>query len=149
MFMPRQAFKNITLSSLLAVAMIIGVESVVALPRINNAIKNYRLNSAATEVWEDLSKARTMAIREKRLIRVDFDHNSYSITRISTGEVALSRHLSTEYPEISIIVTESRGGIVFDRTGAVEGGSKEIEINGPTGSRKFTILPTGKIGGLS
>jgi len=147
--MTMRAFKRITLGSLLAVAMIVGIESVVALPRINDAIKNYRLNSAATEVWEDIHKARTMAIREKRTVRVDFDHNSYRITRIPTGEVALSRHLSTDYPEIRIVLTEGRGGIVFDRTGAVEGGFKEIEINGPTGSRKFTILPTGKIGGLS
>lgn len=140
---------GITLSSLFAVAMIVGIETVVALPRINDAIKNYRLNSAATEVWQDIHKARIMAIKERRTIRVDFDYNSYKVIRVATGEVALSRHLSIKYPEISIIVTESKGGIVFDRTGSAEGGTKEIEISGPTGSRRFTILPTGKIGGLS
>ena len=141
--------KRATLRNLFAVVMIVGIESVVAFPRISDAIKDYRLNSAATEVWQDMHRARFMAIKEKKTIWVDFDHNSYRIVRSATGEVALSRHLSREYPEISIIVTESRGGIVFDRTGAAESGSKEIEINGPTGRRRFTILATGNIGGLS
>ncbi len=147
--MAMKTVKSAMLRNLFAVVMIVGIESVVALPRINDAMKNYRLDNAAMEVWQDMHRARTMAIKEKRIIRIDFDHNSYKVTRVATGEVALSRHLSINYPEISIAVTESRGGIVFDRTGSTEGGSKEIEITGPTGSRRFTILPTGKIGGLS
>lgn len=144
-----KAVKHATLRHLFAVVMIVGIESVVALPRIDDAIKNYRLNSAATEVWQDMQRAQLMAIKEKKNIRVDFDHNSYKVVRVATGEVAFSRHLSIDYPEISIVVTGSRGGIVFDRTGSAEGGSQEIEIAGPTGSRRFTILPTGKIGRLT
>lgn len=147
--MARKTVKSAPLRIFFAVAMIVGIEAVVAAPRISDALKNYRLNSAATEVWQDMHRARFMAIKEKKTIWVDFDHASYRIVRAATGEVALTRHLSIDYPEISIVVTESRGGIVFDRTGAAEGGSKEIEITGPTGSRRFTILPTGKIGGLS
>ncbi len=147
--MAMKTVKRATLRHFFAVVMIVGIESVVALPHINDAIKNYRLNSVATEVWQDMQRAQLMAIKEKRTIRVDFDHNSYKVVRVATGEVAFSRHPSIDYPEISIIVTESRGGIVFDRTGSAEGGTKEIEIAGPTGSRRFTILPTGKIGRLS
>jgi Tfp pilus assembly protein FimT len=141
--------KSVKLSSLFAITLIVGVESVVALPRIDDAIKNYRLNSVATEVWEDMNRARVMAVKEKRLVRVEFDDTSYRIIRVETGEVALSRQLTSDYPEVTIVVTDGRGGIVFDRTGSAEGGSKEIAIHGPTGSRRFTILPTGKIGGLS
>lgn len=141
---------NAILRNLFAVALIVGIESVIAFPRINDAFKDYRLNSAASEVWQDMHTAKGMAIKEQRAMRVDFDHNSYTIVRVSTEEVALKRDLSHEYPEISIIVvTESRNGIVFDRTGAAESGFQEIEISGPTGSRRFTILPTGKISGLS
>ena len=148
--MAMQTVHSAILRNLFAVVLIVGIESVVAFPRINDAIKDYRLNSAAMEVWQDMHRARFMAIKEQRTMRVDFDHNSYTIIRVSTGEVALSRDLSHEYPGIRIIlVTESRGGIVFDRTGAAEGGFQEIEIGGPTGSRRFTILPTGTIGGLS
>ena len=129
--------------------MIIGIESVVAGPRISDAIKNYRLNTAAMTVWEDMQRAKAMAVRERQTILVDFDHDSYKIVRVSTGEVALSRNLSSEYPKISVVVTESNGGIVFDRTGAVAGDSKKIEIKGPAGTRRFTILVTGKIGNLS
>ncbi len=148
--MAMQTVQRAILRNLIAVVLIVGIEAVVALPRINDAIKNYRLNSAASEVWQDMHKAKGMAIKEQRAIRIDFDRNSYTIVRVSTGEVALSRDLSREYPDISIIVvTESSGGIVFDRTGAAESGFQEIEISGPTGSRRFTILPTGKISGLS
>lgn len=147
--MATQAVKGALLRNLFAVAMIVGIESVVLFPRINDAIKDYRLNSAATEVWQDMHRARIMAIKEKQPIRVDFDHASYRLIRDTTGEVALSRHLSPEYPEISIVVTERGRGIVFDRTGASGGGSLEIEIHGPTGKRSFAILATGTIGGLS
>lgn len=144
-----QAVKSATLRHLFAVIMIVGIESVAALPRINETIENYRLNNAATEVWQDMHRAQLMAIKEKRTIRVDFDHASYRIIRVITGEVALTRHLSREYPEISLAVSGSREGIVFDRTGAAEGDSRDIEITGPAGRLRFTILATGVIGNLS
>lgn len=147
--MASTAVKRVILRKLIAVAMIVGIESAVAGPRINDAIKDYRLTTAATTVWEDMQRAKAMAIREKRTIRVDFDHDSYSIIRVSTGEVALSRNLSREYPQIRIVVTESSRGIVFDSTGAAGDDSKDIEIKGPAGTRHFTILATGKIGRLS
>lgn len=147
--MAKKSPQGTLLRTVFAVIMIVGVEAVIAVPRINEAIKDYRLNNAAMEVWQDIHRARIMAIKEKKTIAVDFDHSSYTIIRSSTGEVAVSRNLSREYPEISIVVTESRRGIVFDRTGAMEGGSQEIEIRGPTGKRRFTILATGLIGSPS
>jgi Tfp pilus assembly protein FimT len=147
--MASTAVKRALLRKLFAVVLIVGIESAVAGPRISDAIKDYRLTAAATTVWEDMQRAKAMAIRERRTIRVDFDHDSYRIIRVSTGEVALSRNLSREYPQIRIVVTESSGGIVFDRTGAAGDDSKDIEIKGPAGTRRFTILATGKIGRLS
>jgi Tfp pilus assembly protein FimT len=138
----------VTLRNLFAVIVIVGIEAVVAAPRISDALKDYRLNSAATDVWLDMHRAQFMAIKEKRTIRVDFDQDSYRIIRVATGEVALTRHLAREYPEISLVVSGGRDGIVFDRTGATEGDSKEIEITGPAGKRSFTILATGVIGSL-
>ena len=144
-----QTVKRSPLRIFFAVALIVGIEAVVAAPRISDALKDYRLNSAATEVWQDMHRARFMAIKEKRTIRVDVDQASYRIIRVATGEVALTRHLAREYPEISLVVSESSDGIVFDRTGAVAGDSKEVEIIGPAGRRRFTILATGVISGLS
>ena len=146
--MARTAAQRSPLRIFFAVAMIIGIEAVVAAPRISDAIKHYRLNSVAVEVWQDIHRARLMAIKEKQTIRVDFDQDSYRITRVTTGEVTLTRHLTREYPEISLAVSGGREGIVFDRAGATEGDSREIEITGPAGKRSFTILATGVIGSL-
>jgi Tfp pilus assembly protein FimT len=143
-----QALQGATLRNLFAILLIVGIESVAALPHVNNTIKDYRLNSAATAVWEDIHRAQFMAIRESRTIRIEFDHASYSIIRVATGEVALTRRLARDYPDISLVVSESREGIVFDRTGATMGDSKDIEITGPAGKRRFTILATGVIGNL-
>ncbi len=143
-----QTLQGVTLRNLFAVIMIVGIESAAALPHLNVTLKDYRLNSAATDVWLDMHRAQFMAIKERRTIRVDFDQDSYRITRVTTGEVTLTRHLTREYPEISLVVSGGGEGIVFDRTGATEGDSREIEITGPAGKRSFTILATGVIGNL-
>ena len=143
-----QTLKNATARNLFAVLMIVGIESVAALPNVNNTLQDYRLNSAATTVWEDMHRAQFMAIRESRTIRVEFDQASYRIIRVATGEAALTRHLSREYPDISLVVSEMRESLVFDRTGATAGDSRDIEISGPAGTRRFTILATGIIGSL-
>jgi len=138
-----------TLANLVAVILIVGSEAVVVLPRINDFIKNHRLNNAAREVWQDMHRARLLAIKEKRAIRVEFDHDSYKVVRAATGEVAFRRNFSMDYPGVSISTTDVRGRITFDRTGTAKENTTEIEIQGPTGTRRFTILATGKIGGLS
>ena len=92
--MARKAVKSSTLRNVFVVVLIVGIESVVAAPRINDAIKDYRLNSAATEAWQDIHRARIMAIKGKQTIRVVFDDSSYRIIRAATGAVVLSRHLA-------------------------------------------------------
>ncbi len=138
-----------TLANLVAVILIVGSEAIVVLPRVNDFIKNHRLNNAAREVWQDMHRARLLAIKEKRAIRVEFDYDSYKVVRAATGEVAFRRNLSMDYPGVSISTTDVRGRITFDRTGTAKENTTEIEIQGPTGTRRFTILATGKIGGLS
>lgn len=141
--------KGFTLANLMAVILIVGSEAIVVFPRINDFIANHRLNNAAREVWQDMHRARLLAIKEKGTIRVEFDHNSYKVVRVATGEIAFRRNLSVNYPDVIISTTDVRGRISFDRTGTAEGSTTGIEIQGPTGTRRFTILATGKIGGLS
>src|SRR2546427_885905 len=93
-------------------------------------------------------RARLLAIKDKGTIRIEFDHDSYKVVRAATGEVAFRRNLSIDYPDVILSTTAVRGRITFDRTGTAEGNTTEIEIEGPTGTRRFTILATGKIGGL-
>lgn len=146
--MATKAGKGFTLANLVAVVFIVGSEAIVVLPRINDLIKNHRLDNAAQEVWQDMHRARLLAIKEKGTIRVEFDHGSYRAVRAATGEFAFRRNLSEDYPDVIISTTAVRGRITFDRTGTAEGNTTEIEIEGPTGTRRFTILATGKIGGL-
>jgi Tfp pilus assembly protein FimT len=147
--MTTKAGKGFTLANLAAVILIVGSEAIVVYPRINDFIQNHRLNNAAREVWQDMHRARLLAIKEKRAIRVEFDHNSYKVVRVATGEIAIRRNLNVDYPDVSISTTDVRGRITFDRTGTAEGTTTAIEIQGPTGTRRFTILATGKIEGPS
>ena len=147
--MATKAGKSFTLANLVVVILIVGSEAIVVLPRINDFIQNHRLNNAAQEVWQDMHRARLLALREKGTIRVEFDHDSYKVVRVATGEIAFKRNLSVDYPDIMISTTDVRGQITFDRTGTADGNTTEIEIRGPTGTRRFTILATGKIEVLS
>ena len=147
--MATKAGKSFTLANLAVVILIVGSEAIVVLPRINDFIQNHRLNNAAQEVWQDMHRARLLAIKEKGTIRVEFDHDSYKVVRVATGEIAFRRNLSVDYPDIMISTTDVRGQITFDRTGTADGNTTEIEIRGPTGTRRFTILATGKIEVLS
>ena len=147
--MATKAGKSFTLANLVVVILIVGSEAIVVLPRINDFIQNHRLNNAAQEVWQDMHRARLLALKEKGTIRVEFDHDSYKVVRVATGEIAFKRNLSVDYPDIIISTTDVRGQITFDRTGTADGNTTEIEIRGPTGTRRFTILATGKIEVLS
>ncbi|TLY25238.1 MAG: hypothetical protein E6K64_04420 [Nitrospirae bacterium] len=147
--MATKAGKSFTLANLAVVILIVGSEAIVVLPRINDFIQNHRLNNAAQEVWQDMHRARLLALKEKGTIRVEFDHDSYKVVRVATGEIAFRRNLSVDYPDIMISTTDVRGQITFDRTGTADGNTTEIEIRGPTGTRRFTILATGKIEVLS
>ena len=147
--MATKAGKSFTLTNLAVVILIVGSEAIVVLPRINDFIQNHRLNNAAQEVWQDIHRARLLALKEKGTIRVEFDHDSYKVVRVATGEIAFKRNLSVDYPDIIISTTDVRGQITFDRTGTADGNTTEIEIRGPTGTRRFTILATGKIEVLS
>ena len=141
--------KGFTLANLVAVILIVGSEAIVVFPRINDFIKNHRLDNAAREVWQDMHRARLLAIKEKGTFRVEFDYDSYKVIRVATGEIVFRRNLSVDYPDVIISTTDVRGQITFDRTGTADGNTTEIEIQGPTGTRRFTIMATGKIGGLS
>lgn len=144
--MGKKSTNGFTWVDLLVVATIIGIETAIVLPRLDGFIQAYHLTSAASQVWGDMHTARLMAIKEKRKIRVEFSPTSYDVVRVDTGEVAFSRNLSREHPGITVETTDNK--VSFERTGATESGLKEVQIQGPAGRRRFTILTTGRIGEL-
>jgi type II secretion system protein H len=134
-----------TLVELLIVLMIIGIIAAIAVPRFSGLIKNYRLTNAAKVVWLDLHRAKMMAIKQGRTMRVDFTATSYHIMCVDTAAVVLSRNLSVYYPNITFDTTATTPSVSFGSTGTANGGTVVLQ-QGPTSSKHFTIALTGRIG---
>jgi len=137
-----------TLIEILIALMIMSIMAAIAVPRYNALIKNYKLMNAARVVWLDLYRAKMMAIKQGRAIRVDFTAISYSIVRVDTAAVLLSRNLSVDYPGITFNTTATTPSVSFGSTGTANGGTVVIQ-QGFTSSKHFTIALTGRIGQIS
>ena len=140
--------RGFTLVELLTVLMITGIMAAIAVPRYNVLIKNYKLTNAARLVWLDLHRAKMMAIKQGKTMRVDFAATSYNIVRVDTAAVVLSPNLSVNYPNITFNSTATTPSVSFSNTGAANGGTVVIQ-QGPTSSKHFTIALTGRIGHIS
>jgi prepilin-type N-terminal cleavage/methylation domain-containing protein len=137
--------RGFTLVELLIGAMIISIMGVFAAPQFGNTLRAYRLNGATQVIWGDLHKARLMAIKENRTIRVNFTSNSaYEIMRVD-GVVAFRRNLAADFPGITVTILNNP--ISFGSTGTAGGG--RVEVQSAAGSKSFTILTTGRIGNFS
>jgi prepilin-type N-terminal cleavage/methylation domain-containing protein len=140
--------RGFTIIELLIGIMIVGILAAFSAPQFTGLLRSYRLNGATKVVWGDLHKARMTAIKENRAIRVNFTPNtSYSIVRVSTGEVVFTRDLAAEYPEITVSINNNP--MTFGSTGTAGFGSATVTIQGPVGTKTFTILTTGRIGNFS
>jgi prepilin-type N-terminal cleavage/methylation domain-containing protein len=139
--------RGFTLVELLIGAMIISIMGVFGAPQFGSTLRAYRLNGATKVIWGDLHKARLMAIKENRTIRVDFTASAYEIVRVDTAVVAFRRNLATDFAGITVSI--SNNTISFGSTGTAGGGGKTVQVHNATGSKSFTILTTGRIGNIS
>jgi prepilin-type N-terminal cleavage/methylation domain-containing protein len=139
--------RGFTLVELLIGAMIISIMGAFAAPQFGSTLRAYRLNGATKVIWGDLHKARLMAIKENRTIRVDFTASAYEIVRVDTAVVAFRRNLAADFPGITVSI--SGGTISFGSTGTAGGGSKTVQVQSATASKSFTIITTGRIGMIS
>jgi len=140
--------RGLTLVELLIAIMIMGIMAAIAVPRFSVLIKNHKLMNAARVVWLDLHRAKMMAIKEGRTMRVDFTATAYNIVRVDTDAVVLSRNLSVDYPSITFNTTATTPSISFGNTGTADGGTVVIQQS-HTSSKHFTIALTGRIGHIS
>jgi type IV fimbrial biogenesis protein FimT len=133
-----------TLMELFITMMIVGILATVAAPQATGLMRTYRLSGAGQVVWGDLHKARLMAIKESRTIRVDFTATAYSLVRVDTAEVAFSRNVALEYPGITLGVTPN--AVTFTSAGLLASATRNVQIQSTAGTKGVTILPTGRIG---
>lgn len=136
-----------TILELLMGIMIIGVLATFLAPQFTGILQTYRLSGATRVVWGDLHRARIMAIKEGRSMRVDFTPTSYDIVRVKTGDTVFRRDFSTDYPGVTIAIQNNT--ITFGSTGTAGGGGKTVQVQSPAGTKSFTIVTTGRIGKIS
>jgi prepilin-type N-terminal cleavage/methylation domain-containing protein len=135
---------GLTLVELCIAVMIAAMLAVVAVPSFSSMLGLYRLNGATAAVWGDLHKARLMAIKEQRTIRVDFTPTSYSLVRAATGQVAFTRNLATEYPGVTLSVATN--SLTFRSSGFLDHDNRPVDVQGASKMKRFTVLATGNIG---
>lgn len=110
-----------TLVEVIVVVAIIGIMSAIAIPAINTWVPNYRLKAAARDVFSNLQKARSMAVKFNRETAVVFDpaNERYSLCDNWTGGACVG---TSDTIDLSII----GNGIKFghgNATAAVPGGA--------------------------
>jgi Tfp pilus assembly protein FimT len=139
--------EGFTVVELCIALMIAGILGAVAAPNLTTFVRHYRLHGAARLVWGDVQRARLMAVKENRAIRIDFTGTSYTLVRVDTAQVAFSRDLAGSYPGITVSVNTDT--VSFGSAGLLGSSLRTVQIQSSTGTKSFTILPTGQIGTVS
>ena len=139
--------RGLTLIELCIGIMILAIFGAITAPQLTGLLRGFRINSAAKVVWGDLHRARMMAIKENRTIRVKFTTGAYEIVRVDTAEVAFRRNLTNDFPGITVSITNDM--VSFRSTGTTGGGGKTVQVQSATASKSFTIITTGRIGMIS
>ena len=70
-----------TLTELMVVIAVVGIIALIATPNIVTGLPKYRLKSASNELASHMRKARSRAVKERRIVRILFDtqKQQYSI----------------------------------------------------------------------
>lgn len=142
--------RGFTLVELLIGIMLVAIFGAITAPQLTGLLRGFRINGAAKVVWGDLHRARMMAIKENRTIKVDFITGaSYEFVRVGTvpEEKPFRRDLTNDFPGITVSI--SGGTISFGSTGTAGGGGKTVQVQSATASKSFTIITTGRIGMIS
>ena len=144
---PLDSQKGVTLIEFMVVLGILAILLIIAIPRMD-MLQSSRLEGAARVVWSDMHKAKMMAIKENRNIKIEFSGNGYDFIRVSDDETIYSRNVTEEYPGVSL-TKSSNEPIVFTTKGVGVPPSQTIFISLDGQTKSFTVLSSGRIGGIS
>jgi len=121
---PQKQVKGFTLIEVIVVIAIIGIMSAIAIPAINTWAPNYRLKSAARDVYSTLQKVRSIAVKSNINTAVMFDPANNRYTVCNNCNVTMTPPQCDEVGE-TIELNNLGNGIKFghgDATTAVPGG---------------------------
>ena len=139
----RRAF---TLLELLIVISIVGILTLVAVPRLQQASSATKLRSAKREVSALLTQARASAIQNGRSTSFVRNGNQLSviIDNDAGPQIVLRRDLSTAY---GATLTSSRDTVPFDPRGLIAGNSSTIVVGVQIGESRDSVcvIALGKI----
>lgn len=139
-----------TLAELMIVAGLVGILSAIAVPAIVAEMPRYRLNGASRQVMSDLLAARMQAVSENNEFMVSFDVNNHQYTILDdddndgsadAGEIATTKDLYSEYPEINFSSTRT---LTFIPDGTVSN-SGSLTVASSSDSRTVDITGAGRI----
>jgi len=139
--------RGVTLTELMVVLAILAILLIIAIPRMD-MLQSSRLDGAARVIWSDIHKAKMTAIKENRNIKIEFSGSGYDFIRVSDDETIYSRNVTEEYPGVSLTRSSSQP-IVFTSKGVAVPPSQTIFINLGGQTKSFTVLSSGRIGGIS
>lgn len=92
-----RARKGVTMAETMIVVVVIGTMLAIALPRVNDDIRQRRVISAANQLSADIPTAFSLAARQRKPVTLSYDSASGEIhvTDRASGTVYLRRALST------------------------------------------------------
>ncbi len=137
------SLRGFSLVELVCVVVIIGILSVIAVPRFSNSIALQRVDAAARRVQVDLALARRQAkiSTTSQTVAFDTETNSYRLVGMMDPDHPAAEYKVSlsEEPYSTTIVSADFGGdaeIIFDGWGAPDsGGSVLVQV----GSHQKTI----------
>jgi type II secretion system protein H len=145
---PRNA--GFTLSEMLVVIVIIGVVTIIALPRMQDAYESSSLRGARTRVVALYTSARAVAVQTNRPVRVHFNNNDVWVTatpRLATagsGTADTIGAVQSMSGVFGVTVTSDVDSLMLDPRGlGLNGGT--IVMTNAHGSDTLTVTGFGRI----
>jgi type II secretory pathway pseudopilin PulG len=128
------------------VVIILGVVAAMAMPAYERSMRSSKVNRAANVVANDMRNAFSLAIRERKPVRITFNTSArtYTITDRSSGTVLVSRDFGVRSAFGISALGSNRGTVDFFPNGLTNN-SVNITVNAGTLQRTITMTRVGQV----